>query len=203
MKTTLLCTLLGLSASCLAAQSSPQNFVRNGSFEADSDGNGFADYWFVHPGVAKAVEGGQQWLGNADAADGGVFLRTSKVGGQTPYMVSSYLLASHISQIFERRETPLVLRAQMRGEALTGKAGVMVQIFARKAGAERDHFVTNLTTRPAITGTVGWTAVEVRFRLGDLLMPEDTLTRLEVVLSNASNTGHADFDAVSLTFADQ
>ncbi|EIP98537.1 hypothetical protein OpiT1DRAFT_02994 [Opitutaceae bacterium TAV1] len=205
MKTFLLCLLAGLPASFVAAQSAPAglptNLVRNGGFEADADGNGYADDWFVHPGNAKAVAGGRQWLGADGAAEGRAFLRTSKTGGQAAYMVSSYLPDSLIPRIFELREKPLVLRAKMRGEELTDKAGVIVQIFARKAGADRDHFVTNLMTKPVITGTIrDWTEVKVSFRLGDLLLPEDTLTRLEIVLSNASNTGHADFDAVTLAF---
>lgn len=157
----------------------------------------------MHPGVTKAVENGKQWLAYKDAADGSAFLATSKTGGQTPYMVSTYLPPAVVARIAEQIETPLVLSAQIRGQDLTGNAVVMIQIFARKQGAERDHFVTNLTTKPAVTGTTGWTPSQVRFRLGDILMPEDTLTRLEIVLRNASNTGQADFDAVSLTFANQ
>lgn len=196
--------LLMLLATWASAQSTPPepsvNFIVNGSFEHDGNNDGAADYWFVHPGVQKAVSGGTvQWISGADAHSGKSFLRVSKSGGEQPFAASGNVRQQQIPLLIELSEKPLVLSAWMRGENLTGGARVILHVYAKKAGAEHERFVTNITTKPEITGTTGWTEAKTRFRLGDILLPDETLTRMEVSLSVSSNTGHADFDAVTLS----
>ncbi|EIP98527.1 alpha-L-arabinofuranosidase [Opitutaceae bacterium TAV1] len=182
-----------------------QNLITNPSFEKDSNNDGAADYWFIHPANKKAVQGFRVQMPGDESGpvpDGKCFLRISKTGGEA-LAVNSAISPKNLAALEQLpRDATLVLRGQIRARDLTGHARVYLQIFARKTGADRDRFVTNIVARPILNGTTDWAPVSAAFSLGKLLAPDEKLTRLEVVLGLASDTGYADIDALSLALAD-
>lgn len=196
----LLFASLFAAASAVAAA---ENLVLNGGFENDANQDGRADHWFVHPSNQQAVEGGSaRRVTDPSAPEGECFLRVSKTGGDKPHVVSNLVPAPRIEALRETRDAPLRLRAKIRPAGISGTANAAFQIFAMKPDGTGGRFVATIAPRPGVSGGQGWKEVEARVRLGDLLQPGEILQRIEIVLSLASNTGHADFDEISLTVTD-
>lgn len=182
-----------------------QNLITNPSFEHDSNNDDAADYWFIHPANKKAVQGFRvQMLGgeSGPVPDGKRFLRISKTGGEA-LAVNSGISPKNLAALEQfPRDATLILRGQIRASNLTGPVRIYLQVFARKAGADRDRFVTNIVARPILNGIADWTPVAVAFSFGKHLASDEKPVRLEIVLGLASDTGYADIDALSLVLAD-
>ena len=195
--------LLALVAAASPCADAADDLVRNGGFEQDANRDGAADFWFVHPSTdPNAAQGGLvAWITNETAPEGRAFLRVSKTGGARPYSVNHIIADERISALTALRDTPLLLRARIRAKDLSGNATLVLRIFRRTENGA-PGFVAAVSAQPAVTGGDTWRHVETKLRLGDILAPGDTPHRLEVALVVSSNTGHADFDAVSLPPAD-
>lgn len=188
-----------LALSPLAAHAA-DDLVRNGGFEQDANRDGAADFWFVHQSAdPNAPRGGATvWINDGTAPEGRAFLRVSKTGGSLPHSVNHIVAAARLASPPSLRDAPLRLRALVRPHELSGPATVVLRIF-RRGENDTARFVAAISAQPPVTGGDDWRQVETTLRLGDILAPGDTLHRLEVALVVSSNTGHADFDAVSLT----
>jgi hypothetical protein len=179
-----------------AGSKKQENLIPNGSFETDTNVDGHADHWFVHPATQQAVEGGEVACIQKGAAEGYSFLRVKKTGGTISYMVSNGMLDT--PTLLSVKDKPLLLRAKVRGVDLEGSPGVALMVFARKKGQTGAYFSGQIAATPKATPGANWVVIETRFRLSDLLLPGEELARTELVLQVPSNTGHADFDDVAL-----
>lgn len=187
-----------LSPSSLSAS---ENVLKNPSFEIDLNSDGKPDYWFTHPGVLKATDGGTvAWKQSAaDAADGKSFLRLSKTGGKL-LIVTQDLDAAGLAALRQAPDSTVWLRGKIRGTDLDAKgARLAVQIFARLKPEGKSHYANRLSTKP-LNGSTEWREVEVSFRLSDIVPSGEEVSRLEINLELLSDSGSADFDELSLTF---
>ncbi len=175
------------------------NFVRNGGFEKDGNKDGVADYWFVHPSSQQAVEGGEYtWVTTEPAPEGKAFMRLVKTGGKSAYFVSSEVPKEVNPMLMAAKGKTLQFTGKIRATGLEAGASATLLIFSEKPGSQAAHLAAAIPTAPLVTGNSGWTDVAVMVRLDDVIPPGEELHRIEVNLRNNSNTGHADFDAVSL-----
>lgn len=195
--------LILISVATAVGARAADDLVRNGGFEQDANRDDAADFWFVHHSTdtTPLSEGSVSWITDEPAPEGRAFLRVSKTEGSRPFSVNQIITDEQLSTLGVSHDTPLLLRASIRAHELSGTATVVLRIF-RNNENDAPSFVAGISAQPAVTSGDTWQHVETKLRLDDILAPGETLHRIEIALVVSSNTGHADFDAVSLIPAD-
>jgi hypothetical protein len=196
-----LAMLFQLSGNLYAQTNSQTNFLQNGNFEATHGDNKQPNNWFVYPDNLAAEENPQFKQVEGTAPVGNFFLQMSKTGGKVPLDVVQIidLKDEAGAKIAANLGKTLVLSGKARGVGLeVGDNGLVLQIFAQKSDGSR-HFVGRVNGK--LTGTSSeWQTVKVRVSLADVLPAGESLGYLDVMASLSSNTGHIDFDDLSLVF---